>query len=274
MPKLLNRLRRDYALTLPALAHRPTRANLITVASPQGGSGKTTCVAVLADALAAGWRLRTIAIDLDEYGDLRSVAPARLRAPLGLHELMEVTETLRAEELRPYLCALPSGAHFLGPAPQPPTPDSPYDTWEALTDAVDDLLVPLARFYDVIVLDTSSGAALSNPITSLVIELADQVILPISPRSSYAQAIDARNRITDLGAEHVTLLLNHGAPRTARGEEHPVSAYYDPERMGSLPHSRELADALYDSQYRLEQLPRTTQKAIVQLCLVIGRELR
>jgi pilus assembly protein CpaE len=126
-----------------------TRARIVTVFSPKGGTGKSAVACNVATALAAAGK-RTLLVDLDlQFGDVAIMIG--LQPQRTLHDLLGSPGPLDAEKIAGYASTYAPLLDVL------PAPLKPEDA-ESISDArVGDLLDAAATGYDAIVVDTSPG---------------------------------------------------------------------------------------------------------------------
>lgn len=135
---------------LAVLADSERRSRLIAVASPKGGSGKTTVATNLAVGLARVAPQATVLVDLDlHFGDVATA--------LGLVPEHDMADTLGAVtsgdalELKTYLTRHPAGLYVLG------APDSPIEADRITGVHVTQLLELLSAEFRYVVADTAPG---------------------------------------------------------------------------------------------------------------------
>lgn len=143
-----------------------TGGRVTTVASPKGGSGKTTIASNLAVGLASR-DVSTVLVDLDlQFGDVASA--------LGVtpeHTLSDVLGAIAnrdAMALKAFLVPHRSGSYLLC------APESPAVADRITSDHVIALLELLASEFDRIVIDTAPGL---TEVTLAAIEHADDLVL-------------------------------------------------------------------------------------------------
>lgn len=256
-----------------------SRANTIAVVSPKGGVGKTTCTFLLGNLLASHLRLRVLAIDANrDFGTLASLAPDEARVDLSLAELLAERDRVNsAAELRPYVSQLPSGLHVLA------APARAEVMAEMTPTLYGELLVFLARYYDVILLDLGTG--IIDPLAQFGIQRSDQAMVVTTPE--YVTADKVLGAVRHLGAdgraegEHgagrsdrLTVILNH-APSPSSGDRQVIEAAF--RRLGIarqvvIPHDEQLRMMLDSATYALEALGRPTRVPIKQLGLNVARK--
>lgn len=148
----------------PPLTARP-KGHIITVASPKGGSGKTTVATNLAVEFGARVPGEAIVVDLDlQFGDVGNC--------LGLEASHSVVDAIEAADddmvLKTFLTAHESGCYALC------GPESPADGERVDGAQVLELLGRLARAFRYIIVDTAPGLLEQ---TLAGIEAADVVVL-------------------------------------------------------------------------------------------------
>jgi pilus assembly protein CpaE len=127
-----------------------SRGRIIPVASPKGGSGKTTVATNLAVGLARLAPQQTVILDLDiQFGDVATAL--QLRPEHGLQQAVQASDRSDAMVLKTFLTPHPTGLFALC------APESPA-AGEAVTgDDVARLLEVLASEFRYVVVDTAPG---------------------------------------------------------------------------------------------------------------------
>jgi MinD-like ATPase involved in chromosome partitioning or flagellar assembly len=254
-----------------------TRANVVAVASPKGGVGKTTCAFLIGATLAARRGLRVIAIDADhDVGTLGLLGPDSDSAATARDALRDLDSLESAAELMPYLSVHPSGLHILGgPAGSASRP-------EELAPAFGTLVALLERFYDLVLLDLGTGFA--NPVARFALKRADQTIMVTAvDRVTTTRVAAVVGRLLDpdgparLRPDRFAVVINRvPRGRDAADRVAAVAAYF--RELGSsslvaLPEDAQLAAMLDSGTYGLEPLEREMRMAIRQLALVSAQRL-
>lgn len=208
---LLLRFQRSSVLGGVAVDRTSTAAEgsrIIAVYSPKGGVGATTVAVNLACALAARHRDRVAIVDLDlEFGQVATHLNVTPRS--SLFEAVRDDLTLRdPDALRTLLTAHSSGLLVLA------SPTGAADRGAGATlprlgrETVSTLLSTLARAVDFVVVDAGSGL---DERTELVLELADNIILPVTPEFPALKAVHAfLDHYTETGSINAktTFVLN------------------------------------------------------------------
>jgi MinD-like ATPase involved in chromosome partitioning or flagellar assembly len=244
-----------------------TRPNLVAVASPKGGVGKTATAFLTGNILASHLKLRAIAVDGNpRFGTLGRLTPDSVRAESTLADLLDDADHLgTAAELRPYVARLPSGLHLLA------SPEDPSRKASLGPDAYGELVALLSCFYDTVLLDL--GAGVTGPLAQFARDRADQVVLVTTPEQLTATI--AIHALEQLDGERTTVVVNRAHPRLApevqaieeclqrRGLPRPVT----------LPDDRRLATMLNSGTYSLEALDRHTRLSVKRLGLAVAERL-
>jgi MinD-like ATPase involved in chromosome partitioning or flagellar assembly len=242
-----------------------TRPNVVAVASPKGGVGKTTCAFLAASLLATHLKLRVVAVDANpDLGTLANLAPDQWRTERSLAELLDAAERVQtAAEVRSYVSTLPSGVHLLG---------APRDAAQLAGLGVDrygELLAFLSVFYEVVVLDLGTGV--TGALARFALERADQLVLITTTEWATQQLmLDALNHLRH---DQTTLVVN----KVRKGDALTSMAGSFPERrlhrLVSVPHDERLALMLDSGTYSLGALHRNTRTAVKRLGLSVREQL-
>jgi pilus assembly protein CpaE len=141
-------------------------ARIIALASPKGGSGKTTVASNLAVGLAMAAPGRVAMVDLDlQFGDVGSAL--QLLPEHSIADAAESLATLDPMGLKVFLTPHPSGLHVLC------APDSPAEGDQVTSDAAARMLRLLATEFSYIVVDTCAGL---NENTLAAFEVATDIL--------------------------------------------------------------------------------------------------
>jgi MinD-like ATPase involved in chromosome partitioning or flagellar assembly len=245
----------------------PTRPNLVAIASPKGGVGKTATAFVAGNILASHLKLRAIAVDGNpRFGTLGRLAAESARPEASLAELLDDADRLgTAAELRRYVARLPSGLHLLA------SPPDATRTASLGPDAYGELLALLSCFYDTVLLDL--GAGVTGPLAQLGLDRADQVVLVTTPEQLTATL--AIHALEHLDRERTTVIVNRAHPRMApevRAIEECL-ARRELRQPVTLPDDRRLATMLDRGAYSLEALDRGTRLSVKRLGLAVAERL-
>jgi MinD-like ATPase involved in chromosome partitioning or flagellar assembly len=259
---------RDEAELERRIRARPgvTRPNTIALISPKGGVGKTTSTFVCGNLLATHLKLRAIAVDANpDFGTLARLAPDDRRSDRSLADLLDDAERLNtAAELTPYVSRLPSGLHVLG---APPDADL---TASLGPRRYGELIVLLATFYDVVLLDLGTGVA--GPLANFAIERADQVVLITTPEwVTSSVVLDA---LAYVRHHHTTVAINKSLLDSSA--VHTIEDRFRAEhlhRAVTIPYDDQLAGMLDSGTYALEALGYRTRVAIKRLGLAVADQL-
>jgi Mrp family chromosome partitioning ATPase len=241
-----------------------TRPNVVAVASPKGGVGKSTSAFVLANVLASHLKLHAIAVDASRSGTLGRFPADSARAASSALELLDRADSIgTAAELQPYVARLPSGLHLLA-APHEPVPDVGADSYGKL-------VALLSCFYEAVVVDLGPGV--TGPLARLALERADQVVLVTTPEQITATI--TIHALDQLDRERTTVIVNRSHPRLMpelRAIEECIERR-DVRRPISVPDDRRLSTMLQSGTYSLEALDRGTRVAVKRLGLAVAERL-
>ncbi|MGH2841043.1 MAG: AAA family ATPase [Solirubrobacteraceae bacterium] len=252
-----------------------TRPNTVAVISPKGGVGKTSCTYLVGTLLAARKRLRVLAMDANpDFGTLASLAPEAARSPRSAADLYQQLESVpTSAAVRPYVTVLPSGLHILA-APERP------DVMAAMSPRrYGVLLVFLAQFYDLILLDMGTGIV--DPLAQLGISRADHVLVVTDQEYATVERVLGALRHLDAPdgdepaapLERLTVILNKIPANGERATVREAFRKAGVRRQVAVPYDGQLATMLDSSSYSLEALRRPTRIAIRELGLVVAQRL-
>jgi MinD-like ATPase involved in chromosome partitioning or flagellar assembly len=244
-----------------------TRPNVVAVASPKGGVGKTTGAFVAGNVLASHLKLRAIVVDANPgFGTLGRFAADSADAELSLADLLDHADRLgTAAELRRYVARLPSGLHLLA---------SSHDPTRGANlgpDTCGELVALLSCFYETVLLDLGSGV--TSPLARLALDRADQVLLVTTPDQLTATL--AIHALDQLDLERTTVVVNRTHPRLApelRAIDECL-ARRDARQPVTVPDDRRLAMMLDSGTYSLGALDRRTRLAVKRLGLAVAERL-
>jgi MinD-like ATPase involved in chromosome partitioning or flagellar assembly len=244
-----------------------TRPNVVAVASPKGGVGKTTAAFLVGNLLASHLKLRAIAVDANPgFGTLGWFGPDHGQVGSSLTELLDDAGRLgTAAEVRRYVARLPSGLHLLA---------SSHDTTGGAQpgpDGYGELIAFLSCFYETVVLDLGSGV--TSPLARLAIDRADQIVLVTTPDQLTATL--AVHALDQLDRERTTVVVNRTHPRLApelRAIEECLDRR-DARPPVTLPNDARLAVMLDSGAYSLEALDRRTRLSVKRLGLAVAERL-
>jgi Flp pilus assembly CpaE family ATPase len=128
----------------------PGTGRIITIASPKGGSGKTTVATNVAVALAGVAPQATVLVDLDlQFGDVGSALA--LVPDHCVTDAVHGPASQDAMVLKTFLTTHPTGLHALC------APPSPADADHVTADQISHLLALLSAEFRYVVVDTSPG---------------------------------------------------------------------------------------------------------------------
>ncbi|HEY7077582.1 MAG TPA: ATP-binding cassette domain-containing protein, partial [Solirubrobacteraceae bacterium] len=227
-----------------------TRLNLVAVAGPKGGVGRTTVALLLADALADVVRLRVACVDADPATGTLGDAVGGVPAGRGLPAALERGEVATGAELAAHAVRLATGVHVfsLGPGERP----------SALGAAeYRRALALIGRHYDVIVCDL--GAPTDSAVSALLLGQAHRVVVVSTPdRLSLDAAADT---LATLEAERTVLALNRAV--SPPGE-------IDGPPLRTLPDSPALGDRVAAERYRFDSLSDDVRVAAKRLALAVA----
>jgi pilus assembly protein CpaE len=208
---LLLRFQRSAVLGSGAVDRTSTAAEgsrIIAVYSPKGGVGTTTVAVNLACALAARHPDRVALVDLDlEFGQVathlnvtpRSSLFEAVRDDLTLRDPDALRTLLTSHSSGLLVLASPTGASDRGAGAARP---------ELGRETISTLLATLAKAVDFVVVDAGSGL---DERTELILELADNIILPVTPEFPALKAVHAfLDHFTETGSINAktTFVLN------------------------------------------------------------------
>ena len=261
---------RELQQRVASRARGVTRTAHVAVVSPKGGVGKTTCTLLVGDALARYDRLRCVAVDANpDYGTLGSLAPDAQRAERSQQDLLEHAGEIAAPgELRPFLATLDSGLHIL------PGPTSGQAAATMTPERYGILVELLERFYEVILLDLGTG--LSDPLARFALGLADQAVVVCTPEWVTADRVLAALDDVRGSTERLTLVLNQAPAGGALDRQVLEAAFRRHQLAGrvAIPYDPLLARMLDAGAYDLNQLPRPTRLAVLDLAVAVTEGLR
>lgn len=243
-----------------------TRPNLVAVASPKGGVGKTTITFLLANILASHLKLRAIAVDVNPgNGTLGRLTAESDRPETSVADLLDDADHLAtAAELRCYVARLPSGLHLLA---------APHDARAATLgpDRYGEVVALLSCFYETILLDLGTG--MTGPLARFAIDRADQFVLVTTPDKLTATL--AVHALGHLDSDRATVVVNGAHPRLAPEltaiEECLLRRKLN--RPIAVPQDRRLAAMLDTGAYSLEALDRHTRLPVKRLGLAVAERL-
>jgi MinD-like ATPase involved in chromosome partitioning or flagellar assembly len=244
-----------------------TRPNLVAVASPKGGVGKTTCSFLVGNILASHLKLRAIAVDANPGNGTLGRLPAESdRSDASLADLLDQADRLgTAAELRRYVARLPSGLHMLA------APHDPGRTATLGPDRYGQLVALLSCFYETILLDLGTGV--TGPLARFAIDRADQAVMVTTPDQLTATL--AVHALGQVDGDRTIVVVNRTQRRLApeltaieecllrRGLNRPIA----------LPEDRRLAAMLDTGAYSLEALDRCTRLSVKRLGLAVAEQL-
>jgi len=143
------------------------QSRIIVIASPRGGTGKSTVATNVAVALANAAPLDTVLVDLDlQFGDVGTLLNLK-----PVHSIADAFESSAVHDnliLKTFLTVHPSGFYVLCAAESPTVSD------KVSADQVGHLLQQLSSQFRYIIVDTSSGLKES---TMTAIEAASDLVL-------------------------------------------------------------------------------------------------
>jgi len=146
-----------------------SRAKVVTVFSPKGGSGKSVIATNLAIALAARGR-RTLLLDLDlQFGDVGIMLG--LQPHRTIYDLLAAPGSLDVEKIAGYATEVLDVDVI-------PAPLKPEDAESIVEARVGDLLASAKAGYDVIVVDTPSSF---NGAVLAALDKTDELLLVCTP---------------------------------------------------------------------------------------------
>ncbi|MFN8638443.1 MAG: P-loop NTPase [Dehalococcoidia bacterium] len=193
---------RRSAAASPSAAQASSSGRIITIASPRGGTGKSTIAANLAIELGRGSRTGVVAVDLDLL--FGSVAMMLDTLPeVGIQEWKRDRAKNPAGAVSPYVIDTASGVRLLA-APTDPDPEV-----EITPQDVSDLLTDLSSTYEYVVVDTGPGF---NDVTRAALERATMPLMVTTPEAASLRAV--RHVVQQLRTspglvERMALVLNY-----------------------------------------------------------------
>lgn len=244
-----------------------TRPNLIAVASPKGGVGKTTVTFLVGNLLASHLKLRTIAVDVSpSFGTLGRLPAERIRSTGSVVELLRDADQLAtAADLRRYVSRLPSGLHVLAAA------HGAAHTGTLDAGHYGELVALLSCFYETIVLDLGPGV--TGPLVRFARDRSDQVLLVTTADEIAARlTVDAAR---DLDEDRTAVVVNRAHPRLDP-ELRAIEEYLRRrglDRSHTLPDDRRLALMLDTGTYTLEALARPTRVGVKRIGVTVAGQL-
>jgi MinD-like ATPase involved in chromosome partitioning or flagellar assembly len=270
-----SRVEREEAMLEQRLRERRaavTRANIISVVSPKGGVGKTTCAFLIGNLLASHLGMRAIVLDANpDHGTLGLLAPDGMRSQQTLSDAIDHLESISsAAELRPYVSLLPSGLHLMG------APGDPLMMKTLNPELYGQLTAFLSRFYEVVVLDLGTG--LTDPIAEFAIERADQTIVVTTAEWVTASIVlGAMPYLTkEEGDDHLTVVINKAPLRREDGDCLRVESQFRRQMIGryvTVPEEPQLRMMLDSGTYTLEALQRHARMPIKELGFAVAGQL-
>jgi len=154
------------------------QSRIIVVASPRGGTGKSTVATNMAVALAKSAPLQTVLVDLDlQFGDTSNLLNLK-----PVHSIADAFESSAVDMLilKTFLTVHPSGFYVLCAAESPTVSDN------VSGEQVKQLLQQLSSQFRYVVVDTSSGLKES---TMTAIKAASDLVLVSTMDLANAQAM-------------------------------------------------------------------------------------
>jgi MinD-like ATPase involved in chromosome partitioning or flagellar assembly len=242
---------------------RVTRPNLVALASPKGGVGKTVSTFLLGNVLASHLKLRTIAVDADpDFGTLAGLAPDASRSERSLADLLADADRLAtAAALGPYVSRLPTGLHVLG---------APRGAARLALDRYGELVAFLATFYEVVLLDLGTGIA--DPLARFAVDRADQLVLVTTPE--WGTSTIVLDALTHIQHDRTVLAINKAGMHA--GNLRAIEDRFRAERLHravAIPYDSRLATMLDTGTYTLDALEQPTRLAIKCLTLAVSQQL-
>ncbi|MGA2929052.1 MAG: AAA family ATPase [Solirubrobacteraceae bacterium] len=240
---------------------------LVVCASPKGGSGKTTIALALAQTLATlHWP--TLVVDLDLTGGTAALHTNQPRRPVGTVidaiNAIDMGSVRGPADLARFLTPLGAGANLLA------APAERADREQVDAGQVERLVGELARFWPVLIVDTSPGLGDRDGVQRWILEHASDIIAVAVPRR--VDSVQARAAVGELCAllpdVAITVALNQVPPRpdeaTRRVMSVPLTADRSAHRV-EIPHDRRLARQLDRAALALDRLARPTRLGFKEL---------
>jgi pilus assembly protein CpaE len=203
------------------------RAQVITVFSPKGGTGKSVTSTNVAAALARRARQRVLLVDLDlQFGDVAMMLG--LEPVRTLHDVLSAPGELDEQKLAGFTLAHSSGIDVLA------APDRPEEAELLTGDNVSRLLDVAIASYDAVVVDTSPY--FHGPMLS-ALDYTDTLLLlsgPDMPTLKNMRLVRETLDQLSFPRDHIRVVLNRAGEREGIGAAELAAA--DMHVTYELPH--------------------------------------
>lgn len=266
---LTSQAARDEAAADDRLTRLPatTRTNLVTLAAPRGGVGKTTIARAIGGLLAPRCGM-VVLLDADrDYGPAADLAPDSRRCDKTISDLLaDFAEPPYPPELRRYLSSLPDGLLILA------APASRAEM-RALTPEHYQRALGLLRAADVVLMDCAGGI---GELQQWALEHSDQAVVFTTP--DFVSANSVAKVLTDDGVSlpiRSTLVLNNPRPE-GEADMAAIERHFARHRLSErvvLPYDQRLRVLLDQGAYDLASLGVGTRVPLKRLAATVGEGL-
>lgn len=227
-------------------------SRVVAVYGPKGGSGKTVLATNTAVFLAKTQPQGRVAlVDLSlQFGDCGLALG--LEPPRNIIDLLPVADELNIDYLNNVLVTHTSGLRFLSAPVQPQQAELVGD------DAVRKILSALKRYFDYVVVDTSSSL---TGATVAALEAADHILFICTPEVFSIRATkSALDLFSELGIAkaNISLVLNKISKRLEIKPDEVARLFEDYPVAGSLPDDFVSLQPYINAGMTLAESPRST----------------